>query len=103
MKVLINDNRVSNSNDSLQHRRNVACVSLFYRYYNGRFSRELRGLIRDNHIFLYSARTSCRAHLFVVDSAVNRTMHYRGNLFFARLWNDLPAEVFPISYDISLH
>ena len=33
-KVLINDNKVSNSID-----RNVACVSLFYRYHNGRFSR----------------------------------------------------------------
>ena len=37
-KLLINDNRVSNSIDSFEHRRNVACVSLFYRYYNGRCS-----------------------------------------------------------------
>lgn len=103
VKVLINDSRVSNSIDSLEHRRNVACVSLFYRYYNGRCSREIRGLVPDNHIFLRGTRTSRRAHPFVVDCPVNRTMHYRENSFFARtarLWNDLPAEVFPVSYDI---
>ena len=50
-----------------------------------------------------STRTSRRAHNFVVDCAVNRTMHYRENSFFARtarLWNDIPAEVFPVGYDI---
>ena len=81
-KVLINDNSVSNSIDSLEHRRNVAYVSLFCRYYNGSCSREIRALIPDNHIFLRSTRTSCRAQPFIVDCAVNCTMHYRENSFF---------------------
>ena len=68
-KVLINDNKISNSIDSMEHCHNVACVSLFYRYYNGRCSHEIRGLIPDNHIFLRSTRTSLRAHPFVVDCA----------------------------------
>ena len=41
-KVLINDCRVSNSFDSLEHRSNVARVSLLYRYCNGRCFREIR-------------------------------------------------------------
>ena len=53
-KVLINDNRVSNCIDSLEHRRNVACVSLFYRYYNGRCSQEIRSLVADNHIRMFT-------------------------------------------------
>ena len=101
-EVLINDNRLSNSIDSLDHRRNVARVSLFYRYYNRRYSREIRGLVSGNHIFLRSTCTSRRAHPFVVDCAVNLKMHYRENSFgrIDRLQNDLPAEVFPIGYDI---
>ena len=85
VKMLINDNRVSNSIDSLEHRCNVACVSLFYRYYNRKCSRQIRSLIADNQIFLRSTRTSRRAYPFVVDCAVNRTMHYRENSFFARI------------------
>ena len=100
--MLINDNRVSNS--SLEHRRNVAFVSLFYRYYNGRNSREIRGLKPDNHIFLRSTHTSRRSHPFLIVFPVNRTVHYRENSFFARtarLWNNLHAEVFPVGYDIN--
>ena len=81
VKVLINDNRVSNSVDTLEHRRNVACVSLFYRYCNGRCSREIRALIPDNHIFLRSTRTSRRAHPFVLGCVVNLTMHCTENAF----------------------
>ena len=80
-KVLINDNRVSNSTDSLEHRYNVACVSLFI----GKCFHEIKGLVPDNHIFLHSTCTSCRAHPFVVDCAVNRAMHCRENSFFPAL------------------
>ena len=77
LNVLINDSRVSNSFDWLEQRRNVACISLFYRYYNGRCSREIKGLIPDNYILLRSIHTSPRAYPFVVDYSVNRTMYYR--------------------------
>ena len=96
--MLIDDSSLFNAID-----RNVAFVSLFYRYRNGRFSREIKGLVPDNPIFLRSTRTSGRAHPFVFHCAVNCTMHYRENSFFARtasLWNDLPADVFPVCYDI---
>ena len=102
-KALINDNKVSNFINSLEHCCTVACFSLFYRYYKGRCSREFKGLILDNHIFLRCTRTFRKAHPFVVDCAVNRTIHNKENSFFARtasLWKDLPAENFPIGYDI---
>ena len=84
--VLINDNRVSNSIDSWDHRRNVARVSLFYRYYNGRCIREIRGLVPDNHIFLRSIRISRRAHPFMIDyktaQCITGKTHFHFHSFF---------------------
>ena len=34
VKLFVNDGKVFNSTDSLKNRCNVACISLFYRYYN---------------------------------------------------------------------
>ena len=67
VNVLINENRISNCIELLEHRGNVACVSLFYLFYNRRCSREIRGLVPDNHIFLRNTHTSRRAHPFMVD------------------------------------
>ena len=52
VEVLINDSRVSDFVNLLEHRRNMACVSLFYRHYNGRCFREIRSLVLYKHIFL---------------------------------------------------
>ncbi|XP_065363465.1 uncharacterized protein LOC135956806 [Calliphora vicina] len=83
-KVLIGDSRVSNSIDSLERRRNVGCVSLFYRYYNGMCSDEIRELVPDTRSFSRNTRSSVRAHPFVVYWSVDRTTHYRENSFFSR-------------------
>ena len=94
-KVLIGDSRVSNYIDFLEHRRNVGCFCLFYRYYNGMFP--------ETRTFVRNTRFSSRAHPYVVDWQVNRTTHYRENSFFSRtvrMWNNLPAEVFPLTYNM---
>ncbi|XP_065365413.1 uncharacterized protein LOC135958439 [Calliphora vicina] len=101
-KVLIGDNRVSNSIYSLEHRRNVDCVSLFYRYYNGMCSEEIRELVPDTRSFTRNTRSSARAHPFVFDWSVDSTTHYRENSFFSRtvrMWNKLPVEVFPVPFN----
>ena len=51
-KLLVNDGRLSNSIDLLEHRCNVACVSLFNHYYNQFCKSEISGLIAENHGFL---------------------------------------------------
>ncbi|XP_065368895.1 uncharacterized protein LOC135961328 [Calliphora vicina] len=97
-KVLIGDNTVSNSIDYLEHRRNVGCVSLFYRYYN-----EITELVPDTRSFSRNTHLSAGAHPFVVDWSVNRTTHYRENSFFSRtvrMWNKLPVEVFPVPFNV---
>lgn len=58
--------RVYNSFDSLEYRRHVACVTLFYRYYNKSFSGELGNLVPENHVFV-----SCMRAL-AVDLSIER-------------------------------
>ena len=84
--------RVSNSIDSLEHRCNLACVSLFYCYYNCKIT----GLIAVNHVFLCSTRLSCQSHSYVVDWPVDRTLHDKQNSLSGRtirMWNSPRAAV----------
>ena len=89
--------------EPLAHRRNVASLSLFYRYYFGRCSSELAQLVPLPYSRGRSTRYSDRLHDFsvtiprcykdvYVNSFIPRT---------ARLWNSLPIECFPLTYDLS--
>ena len=89
--------------EPLAHRRNVASLSLFYRYYFGRCSSELAQLVPLPYSRGRSTRYSDRLH----DFSVNIPRCYKDvyvNSFFprtARLWNSLPIECFPLTYDLS--
>lgn len=83
---------------SLEHRLNVACVSVFYCYYNGFCSGELENFTSWIYDFLR------RAHLFVVDWPIEWIIQYRENTFFIRTirkWNALSSVDFPATYDIN--
>ena len=87
----------------LAHRGNVASLSLFYRYYFGRCSSELAQLVPLPYSRGRSTRYSDRLH----DFSVTMPRCYKDvyvNCFFprtARLWNSLPIESFPLTYDLS--
>ena len=89
--------------EHLAHRRNVASLSLFYRYYFGRCSSELAELVPLPYSRGRSTRYSNRLH----DFSVTIPRCYKdvyGNSFFprtARLWNSLPIECFPLTFDLS--
>ena len=89
--------------EPMAHRRNVASLSLFYRYYFGRCSSELAQLVPLPYSRGRSTRYSDRLH----DSSVTIPRCYKDvyvNSFFprrARLWNSLPIECFPLTYDLS--
>ena len=88
---------------NLEHRRNMGCVSLFYRYFHGVCSSGIRQLMPDVKSFGRSTRLSENSHPFCIDWPVDRTTHYRENSIFgrtARMWNKLPASVFPANCDI---
>ena len=79
--------------EPLAHRRNVASLSLFYRYYFGRCSSELIPLPFSRG---RSTRYSERLHDFSV-TIPRCYKHVYVNSFFlrtAKLWNSLPINVF---------
>ena len=89
--------------EPLAYRRNVASLSLFYRYYFGRCSSELTQMIPLPFSRGRYTRYSDRLH----DFSVTIPRCYKGvyvNSFFpctARLWNSLPIECFPLTYTFS--
>ena len=83
--------------------RNVASLSLFYWYYFGRCSSELAQLVPLPYSQGRSTRYSDRLHDFsVIIPRCYKDVYI--NSFFpctARLWNSLPIEYFPLTYDLS--
>ena len=94
---------LATSLEPLPRCRNVASLSLFYRYYFGRCSSELAELVPLPYSQGSSTRYSDRLH----DFSVTIPRCYKDvyvNSFFprtARLWNCLPIECFPLPYDLS--
>ena len=85
------------------HRRNVASLSLFYRYYFGRCSSELVQLVPLPYSRGRSTRYSDRLHDFSVTIPICYKDAYV-KIFFprtARLWNSIPVECFPLTYDLN--
>ena len=89
--------------EHLAHRRNVASLSIFYRYYFGRCSSELAQLVPHPYSRGGSTPYSDRLHDFSV-TIPRRYKDVYVNSFFpctVRLWNSLPKECFPLTYDLS--
>ena len=94
---------VAASLESLAHRRNVASLGLFYRYYFGRCSSELGQLVP----LPYSqGRSTCYSDT-LHDFSVTIPRCYKDvyvNSFFpctARLLNSLLIECFPLTYGLN--
>ena len=83
----------------LAHRRNVASLSLFYRYYFSRCSSELAQLVPLSFSRGRSTRYFDRLHgCSVTISRCYKDVYV--NSFFPRtdrLWNSLPIESFPLT------
>ena len=89
--------------EPLAHCRNVASLSFFYRYYFGRSSSELAHLVPLPYSRGRSTRYSDRLHDFPVTIPRCYKDVYVNSFFprTARLWNSLPIECFPLTYDLS--
>ena len=89
--------------EPLAQRQNGASLSLFYRYYFGRCSLELAQLVP----FAFSRRRSSSYSDILNDFSVSIPRCYKDvyvNSFFpctARLWNSLPIECFPLTYNLN--
>ena len=89
---------------TLSHRRNVASLALFYRYFHGKCSDELHSLVPKERLFLRSTRfaeTSQSHPHFLAIPESRRVFHSKS--FFLRvavLWNSLPPSCFTADYDL---
>ena len=94
---------LADSLEPLAHRRNVARLSLFYRYYFGGCSSEVAQLVLLPFSRGRSTRHFDRLHDFSVtipscckDVYVNSFLPRT-----ARLWNSLPKECFSLTYNLN--
>ena len=89
--------------EPLAHHRNVASLSLFYRYCFGRFSSELAQLVPLPFSRVRSTRYSNKLHDFSVTIPRCYKDVYRNSFFprTARLWNSLPIERFSLTCNLS--
>ena len=89
--------------EPLAHRRNVSSLSLCYRYFFGRCSSELAQLVPFPYSQGRSTRYSDRLQgFFVTIPRCYKDVYV--NSFFprtARLWNSLPIECFPLTYNLN--
>ena len=88
--------------ETLVHHRNVATLSLFYKYYLGRCSLELAQLVPLPFSQGSPTRYSDRLHDFSVTIPSYKDVYV--NSFFprtARFWNSLLIECLPLTYDLS--
>ena len=94
---------VAASFEPLVHCQNVASLSPFYRYYFGRCSSELVELVPLPYSQGRSTCYSDNLHYFSVTiprcyKDVNVSSFFPHT---SRLWNSLPIECFPLTYDLS--
>ena len=96
---LIDDSSLTDSLDSLAHRRNVSALSLYYRYYHDRCSDELKSVIPLKACFARSTRFTDSQQSFVVKLEKSRTTSF-ANTFVPM--NSLPASIFPSNYNLQI-
>ena len=87
--------------EPLGHRRNVASLSFFYRYYFGRCLSELAQLVPLPYSRGRSTLYADRLHGFSVPRCYK---DFYANSFFLRtavFWNSLPIECFPLICDLN--
>ena len=89
--------------EPLAHRGNAASWSPSCRYYFSRCSSELTQLVPLAYFWGRSTLYSDRLHNFSVTIAIRYKDVYVSSFFprTARLWNSLPIECFPLTYDVN--
>src|SRR5678815_2187937 len=101
-KRLINCSVLSTSLNPLSLRRDDGALSLFYRYRNGRCSRELITRVPPPLRRPRRTRGAVSAHEFCVDVGNSRLVRCGASFFPATsvLWKSLPSSVFPAEFNL---
>ena len=100
---LINAPHLTSQLPSLKLRRNVASLSIFYKYYFGRCSEELSYCVTGPKNWGCNTRLAASSHEFCVEVG-NSRIDRCDSCFFphsGNLWNSVTSSVFPSSYILS--
>ncbi|KAJ8713483.1 hypothetical protein PYW07_013853 [Mythimna separata] len=104
-KRLIGDPDLVKTNlQSLEHRRRVASLSVFYRMHFGECARELHELIPPSPFYHRTNRRTAGIHPYVVETSTVRTKRFASSFIprTSRGWNNLPAAVFPSNHNLGV-
>nr|CAI5857877.1 unnamed protein product [Callosobruchus analis] len=87
---------------SLDHRRRVAGLSLFCRFYHGRRSSELSQIITPKTVRTRNTREALHVHPYQVEVPTPRTSLLQHSFFWktSTLWNEFPGSLFPDGYNL---
>ena len=98
---LINNPNLNNSLQSLSHRCLAADLSMFYRYFHGHCSQEIKNIIPDPVRRVQTTRSSTYSHPFQVTLPNPRTLSHKSSFIprTSQQWNSLPPTTFPESYN----
>ena len=98
---LISNSNLTKSLQPLSHRRLVGDLSIFYRYFNGHCSQEIRDIIPVPLGRVRTTRSSTHSHPFQVSLPSSRTLSHKSSFILraCNLWKVLPS-CFPESYNL---
>ena len=99
---LINNPNLIKSLQPLSYRRLVGEIFIFYRYFHGHCSQEIRDIIPVPLRRVRTTRSSTHSHPFQVSLPNPRTLSHKSSFIprTCNLWNVLPSSCFPECYNL---
>lgn len=98
----IDDASLSSTLTSLAHRRDVAGLSLMYRYVHASCANNLASMISFSSEPSFTSRSSIDLHPLQLQLPKCRTSHFSNSFLvrFSKNFNSLPKSVFPVDYNL---
>ena len=100
---LINYSSLVDCLQPLSHRRNIASLALFYRYFHANCSSDLANCVPPLLPRPRCTRLASSSPPYSVHLSNARVNQYSQSFFpfSGKLWNSLPASIFPPAYDLN--